>query len=50
MLLCARDNIVYSSEYDVVIFKLIQNSNLDMSLSVLVCDKEAQLLHMNNLY
>jgi hypothetical protein len=46
----AHNNIVYSSEYDVVILKLIQNSNLDMSLPLLVCDKEAQLLQMNNPY
>jgi hypothetical protein len=43
----AHNNIVYRSEYDVVIFISIQNSNLDMSLD---SHKEAQLLEMNNLY
>jgi hypothetical protein len=46
----AHNNIVYRSEYDVVIFISIQNSNLDMSLSLLDSHKEALLLEMNNLY
>jgi hypothetical protein len=43
----AHNNIVYRSEYDVVIFISIQNSNLDMSLD---SHNEALLLEMNNLY
>jgi hypothetical protein len=41
---------IYGYEYDLMDERYIQRFKLDMSLSLVVCDKDAMLLQRNNLY
>jgi hypothetical protein len=41
---------IYGYEYDSMDERYIQRFKLDMSLSLVVCDKDAMLLQRNNLY